>query len=61
MNELLGLCAMNVFFFSIVLWRIESIRDAVQDDIASIERIRYLDENDSIHPMKNIFGDGSEK
>lgn len=62
--ELFFLSAMNIFFFSIVIWRIESIRDAVQDDIASIERIRELDEHDSIEPkmqLGDMFGVGSEK
>ena len=62
--ELFFLSAMNIFFFSIVIWRIEAIRDAVQDDIASIERIRELDEYDSIEPkmqLGDMFGVGSEK
>lgn len=56
--EILLMIAINLFFMSIVIWRIESIRDAIQDDIASIERIRHLDEFDSIVPK---FADGSEK
>lgn len=61
MNEsdisILAMFAMNLFFMSIVIWRVESLRDDVQDDICAIERTRHLGDSE----LAGVFADGSEK